>query len=261
MSGASLAVKRFERWIEAQDEDRSLATFRKVFAAIWLLYDTVDLGWGMTERERIWLPHAREPYLIGLQVVLLASGTMMLAGRRLWVSAMIAATARAAEALTVFPLNDFFFVSIVDIYLAHSDGGPLRTGARPKWVRDSLLVQLGWVYLATAILKMSPDWLDGGHLFVRVHYLSHSHGWPYPRRLLTLLGSLAVDAALAKVAVALEVALSAVLFARRPYWLGAALALALHGFGALVTNVWFFSASMLAAVLILVPRARHRRIV
>jgi hypothetical protein len=184
---------------------------------------------------------------------------MMLAGRRIWISALIAAAARAAEGFVVFPLNDFFFVSIIDVYLAHSDGGPLRTGARPKWVRDALLVQLGWVYLATAILKLSPDWLGGGHLFVRVQYLARSHDWPYPPRLLALLGSLAVDAALAKVAVVLEFALSALLFARRPYWLGAALALCLHGFGALVTNVWFFSASMLAAVLILLPRRARPR--
>jgi hypothetical protein len=254
MSAASLAAERFARWVAAEDQDASLASFRRVFTAIWLVYDAIDLGWGMTERERIWAPHTREPYLVVLQVVLIGSGAMMLVGKRLWLSALIAAVARVAEACLFFPLNDFFFVSIIDIYLAHSDGGPYRAGARPRWVRDALLVQLGWVYLATAVLKLNPDWLGGGHLFVRIQYLSRSHGWPYPPALLALLGSLVVDAVVAKIAVALEVALAVVLFARRPYWLGAALALGLHAFGALVTNVWFFSGSMVAAVLLLLPR-------
>jgi len=47
-----------------------------------------------------------------------------------------------------------------------------------------------------------------------------------------------------------------VLWARRPYWLGVALVIGIHTFGTLVTNVWFFSAQTIAAVVLLLPRGR-----
>ncbi len=253
---ASNVLERFERWISVSDSDASVAVYRRVFASIWLVYDVVDLGLGMTERSRIWFPHARSPGLVTLQVVLIASGVMLALGRHVWGFGMTAAVARAVEALTLFPLNDFFFGSVVYLLLAHSDGGPFAKATRPRWVRDALLLQFGFIYLATGVLKLNPDWLDGGQLFVRTQYLARSHGWPYPAPLEQALSSLVADARLSKIGVASEIALAGVVFARRPYWLGAVLTLAIHSFGALVTNVWFFSASMAAGVLVLLPRAR-----
>jgi hypothetical protein len=256
MSSLSTARDRFARWLDADDDGDALRTYRRVFAAIWVAYDVVDLVWGMTERSRIWFPHERSADLVALQAVLVASGAMLALGRFVWISGMVAALARGAEAFGYFALNDFFFASVVYLILAHSDGGPWGRGRRPRWVRDTLLAQLAWIYVATGILKLNPDWLDGGQLFVRSQYLWTGQNWPYPAVVEKALSSVAVDARLAQAGAMSEIALGVVLFARRPYWLAAALVLGIHGFGALVTNVWFFSASMAAGVLILMPRRR-----
>lgn len=273
MSAASIALERFERWLDAQDDGLAVASFRRVFAAIWVVYDVIDLAWGMTERSRVWFPHDRSPGLLALQVVLVASGAMLGIGRYVWASGMVAAVARGTEAFLFFPLNDFFFASVIYLLLAHSDGGPFAhepsahfadAGARrqdrrrPRWVRDALILQLGWIYLATGVLKMNPDWLDGGQLFVRTQYLATSHGWPYPAPLAQALASPAFDAKLSMIGAASEIALGALMFARGPYWVAALLAAAVHGFGALVTNVWFFPASMAAGVFLLLPRRPSR---
>jgi hypothetical protein len=249
--------ERFARWIDAQDEGDNVPRFRRVFCAIWVFYDALDAMWGLTERGRIWLPHPRDPGLLLLQVSLVWSGAMLVVGRRIWMFGMVAFAARLSEGLLYFRLNDFYMVSVVYLFLAHSDGGPSASGQRPRWVRDALLVQFGWIYLATGVLKLNPDWLGGGHLFVRTQYLALL-GWPYPKWLVLAFRSLVLDGLLAKVAAALEISLAAVLFARRPYWLAVLLALAIHGFGTLMTNVWFFSASMIAAVWLLMPRPGSR---
>jgi hypothetical protein len=254
MRQASIALDRFQRWIDAQDTGASLATYRRVFATIWLVYDLIDLALGMTERSRIWFPHPRDPHLFELQAVLVGSGAMLVLGKGVWAFGVLAAAARTTEALRFFALNDFFFGSVVYLLLAHSDGGPFAKGLRPKWVRDALLLELGYVYLATGVLKLNPDWLSGGHLFVRTQYLAYGQAWPYPHAIEHLLSLRAVDAWLAALGAALELTLGAVIFARRPYWLAAALVVGIHAFGALITNVWFFSASMATGVLILFPR-------
>jgi len=257
MSPVSLAIERISQWVGAEDADQSLATFRRVFAGVWLLYDAIDLVWGTTERSLSWFPHARDWRLAALQVVLVASGLMLVVGKRIWMFGMAAAAARATEALEMFPLNDFYFCSIVYALIAHSGGGPFAEGRRPKWVHDALLVEFAWVYLATGVLKLNRDWLSGGHLFVRTQYLVQSQDWPFPLPVERALRSLPIDGVLATVGAALEILLSGVMFARRPYRLGVTLAVAIHGAGALITNVWFFSASMIAGVALLLPRA-HR---
>jgi len=288
----STVLERFTRWIDAPDEDDRVRIFRRVFAALWLAYDLTDLAWGMTERSRNWFPHPREGGLVALQLALVASGGMLVLGRNVWAFGMAAAVARGIEARRFFSLNDFHFASVIYLLLAHSEGGPFvrqansaiaarppdgpiaadsaesfmaaRPGRRaagraaPKWVRDVLLVQLAWIYLATGVLKLNPDWLGGGHLFVRTQYLALV-GWPYPEPLARALGHLAVDATLAKLGAVLEIALGLVLLARRGYRLGVGLALGIHGVGTLLTNVWFFSASMIAAVALLLPQARFIR--
>jgi hypothetical protein len=226
-----------------------------VFAAIWVVYDTVDLAAGTTERAALWLPHPRNTDLMALQLLLVVSGTALALGAWVWIAGMTAAAARAYEALAYFPLNDFYFVSVVALLLAHSEGGPFGPRRPPRWVRDALLVELAWVYAWTAILKLSPDWLDGGHLFVRTQYLASGAAWPYPAAVLLAFAQLRVDAAMACLGVAAELTLAFVVLRRAPYWLAVGLALAIHGFGTLVTNVWFFSATMIAAIALAVPRS------
>ncbi len=264
MSAASIALERFERWLDAEDDGPAVATFGRVFAAIWVVYDVIDLGWGMTERARVWFPHDRSQGLVALQCALVVSGATLALGRQVWISGMIAAATRTAQAFIFFSLNDFFFASVVYLLLAHSEGGPFRRlprppGWRPRWVRDALIAQLGWIYLATGVLKLNPDWLDGGQLFVRTQYLVTSHGWPYPAALTRAMTSLAFDSTLSKIGAASEIALGMVMLARGPYWLAVALAVGIHAFGALVTNVWFFPVSMAAGVVLLLPRARRDR--
>jgi Vitamin K-dependent gamma-carboxylase len=256
MSSASTVLERIERWTEAEDPSSALPSFRRVFAAIWMVYDAIDLGWGMTERSRIWFPHPRDHDLVALQAVLLVSGAMLVLGRKVWPFGILAAVARALEAFRFFLLNDFLFVSVVCLLLAHSEGGPFERRYRPRWVRDVLLLQLAWIYLCTGLLKLNPDWLSGGHLFVRTQYLWTGHGWPYPALLERAFSSLPFDAWMSRVGAAFEISLGVVLLARRPYWLAAVLVVGIHAIGTLVTNVWFFSASMIAGVLLLMPRPR-----
>lgn len=259
MSSTSPALDRARRavaaWIDAEDAGAALPLFRRIFAGIWVVYDVVDLVWGMTERSRIWFPHEREPGLFALQAVLVLAGAVLASGRFVWIAGIVAALARGAEAFEYFALNDFFFVSVVYLFLAHSDGGPFQRARRPRWVRDALVFQLGWVYVATGALKLNPDWLDGGQLFVRSQYLWNGQNWPYPAFVERALASVPVDAKLSLLGAGSELLLGAVLLARRPYALAVALAIGVHAFGALVTNVWFFSASMIAGVAVLMPRA------
>ncbi|MGH7272830.1 MAG: HTTM domain-containing protein, partial [Polyangiaceae bacterium] len=213
----------------------------------------------MTERSINWFPHARSPGLCAAQAALIVSGLILLSGRWIWAAGIAATAARATEALVYFPLNDFFFCSVVTLLLAHSAGGPFASNRRPMWVRHALLAQFGATYIATAILKLNPDWLSGGHLFVRSQYLLLSRGWPYPAWLEASLASLSADAFASKMAIAAELTLGGVLLARRPYWLGVVLVLGLHAVGTFMTNVWFFSATMVAGVLLLLPRGLHER--
>lgn len=262
MSTRSIALEGLARWIASDDPHGGIAAFRRAFAAIWLSYDAFDVVFGATERSALWLPHPRSSDLVAVQLVLVAAGVALVCGWRVWIAGMTAAAARGVEALSFFPLNDFYFASVVYLLVAHSEGGPFSRdapGRSPRWVRDALLLELAWVYAATAILKLSPDWLDGGHLYVRTQYLVHASAWPYPAPIARALASTTVDAVLAKVGVLGELTLAGVVLARRPYRLGVALAVGIHGFGTLATNVWFFSASMVAAVALLVPRGRSRR--
>ncbi len=255
MSRPSPVLERFGRWIDAEDVGAGVATFRRVFAGIWLLYDLIDVTGATTERALDWFPHERSAGLVVLQAVLVVCGIMLLWGRGIWAFGMLAAATRASEAVVYFGLNDFFFASVVYLLLAHSTGGPFAGDRRPKWVRDVLLIEFAFTYVATAVLKANPDWLSGAHLFVRTQYLFVSRSWPYPGWLEPLLARLAVDAVLAKLALVFELALAGVLLARRPYWLGAALVVGVHAFGAFMTNVWFLSATMIAGVLLLLPRS------
>lgn len=258
MSLPSSVRNRVFSWLDREDRDDSVARFRRIFTGLWLVYDLMDLLLGATEHARNWFPHSLSTGLLAIQLGLVMCGVQLLRDRRVYAFAMIASGLRLLEGLTFFNLNDFYFYSITMLLLAHGDGGPFEQSRRPLWVRHALLVELGWIYFATALLKMHPDWLGGGHLYVRTEYLERALGWPYPSPLRGAFQSLAVDAALARLAIGAELLLAFVLWARRPYWLGVLLAVGIHTFGALVTNVWFFSASMIAAVALLLPRSRRQ---
>ncbi|MBS1898531.1 MAG: hypothetical protein JSS88_14400, partial [Actinobacteria bacterium] len=54
------------------------------------------------------------------------------------------------------------------------------------------------------------------------------------------------------------IALGAMLWLRKPRRVAIGLAIAIHAFGTLATNVWFFSAVMIACVVCLMPRPRDQ---
>jgi len=246
-------------WLDREDPDGAVARFRRIFAGIWLAYDLIDLALGATEHGRNWFPHPREPGLVAIQIALVVCGVQLVRQRRVYAFGLAAAALRLVEGLAFFKLNDFYFYAITMLLLAHGDGGPFEEGKRPVWVRHALLVELGWIYFATALMKANPDWLSGGHLYVRTEYLSRALGWPYPPPLRHAFQSLAVDSVLAHLAIGAELVLALVLWARRPYWLGVFLVVGIHTFGTIVTNVWFFSASTITAVVVLLPRSGRRR--
>src|SRR5258708_2841074 len=121
----------------------------------------MDLLLGTTEHARNWFPHARDGRLVAIQLGLVVCGIDLLINRRVYVVAMMAAGLRLIEGLVFFHLNDFYFYSITLLLLAHGDGGPFERGIRPLWVRRALLWELGWIYFATAVMKLNPHWLGG----------------------------------------------------------------------------------------------------
>ena len=242
-----------DAYLVGDDDGDAVRRARRVFAGVWLVYDVLDVALGGTEHARDWFPHSRDPALLAAQLVLVACGVQLVRDRMPYVFGLLAVAARILESV-IFGLNDFLFYVVVMLLLAHGDGGPFERNKRPVWVRHLLLAQLGWIYLATGVLKLNHVWLSGGHLFVRTEYLARAFHWPYPGFVHAAFESLRVDAMLARMAAAAEIALGVVLVARRPYWLGVLLVFGIHTFAMLVTNVWFFSVSAIALVVLLLPR-------
>ncbi len=246
---------------DAEDEGGAVRRARRYFAGLWLAYDVVDLVLGGTDHASSWLPHSRVGSIVVVQVLLIVCGAALVGDRRPYVFGLLAVAARLFEAY-VFHLNDFYYYAVIMLLLAHGDGTPFDKRHDPKhplWVRWALLAELGWIYISTGVLKLNVVWLSGGHLFARTQYLIHALDWPYPRALESAFASLRVLGTLSWLAVLAELTLGVCLWLRRPYWLGVTLAVAIHTFAALVTNVWFFSASMIGLVAILMPRPAPMR--
>ena len=168
---------------------------------------------------------------------------------------LYAAALRAAELYRYYDLNDYAFAAVTMLLLAHAEGGPFASG-RPTWVRDALRVELAWIYFATAVLKMSSAWLGGGEIFVRSMHLARAHAWPYPGFVLAVLRSREADGLLAWLGLAAELTIAVVYVRPGLRKIGVPIAIGLHAFGALIVNVWFFSAAMIAAAVTLMPARR-----
>ncbi|CAN5314692.1 hypothetical protein BH09MYX1_BH09MYX1_15530 [soil metagenome] len=249
------------RWLAAEDPDAAVARFRPVFAGIVVLYDVIDVALGATEHETDWFPHARDQEMLFLQLALIGCGLLLAFGKWVYITGIICAALRFEEA-RIFALNDFHFIAVLTLLVAHGQGGPFSgEGApkNPKWVRDALLAQVAFVYLATAWLKLGPAWIRGDGIYVRTMYLAVGSRWPFPGFIERALGLRAFDGWLARGAVLAEGALAITLIRRRPYILAVGLAVGIHAFGAVATNVWFFGAVMITTVVMLMPRGRRGR--
>jgi hypothetical protein len=258
----STVLDRARRWIDHDIDDPGLIWFRSAFGVIWLVYDLLDLLCAGTATCGWWPSgvFGAPRSLQLLQIGLIACEVAMVRGSYALAAPLAAAALRAVEAYWFLRLNDFYYFIVVALLLSQvppSAGWARRPRAPlPGWVRDALRWQTAWIYLATGSLKLNTAWLSGGHLYVRQTYLANVVHWPYPRALIPYLSSPAVDAKLAWVAAASEIALGALVLAGRPAAAILVLAAGIHLFGALATNVWFFGASMVAQVALLHRRRR-----
>jgi hypothetical protein len=251
--------RAFLRWVEAEMPRRTLVRFRIAFALVWLGYDVVDLLVGGTASAWRFQPVGAPPALAATQTVLVGLELLILVGWRVEITALFAAGMRILE-VNILPLNDFFYYIVVAVVLsragvsAHYDGEPAPERV-PQWPRDLLLYQMAWIYACTALLKLSPEWLSGDHLWVRHQLLLESGTIPYPAFYRRCAESLACNAWLARLGVISEGVLAALLVLRRPRLLIVGLALGIHGFAAAAMNVFFFGLSIVFELAILVPGA------
>jgi hypothetical protein len=254
---SSTVHERLTGWLGRSEPAQDLARFRRAFAAIWLAYDALDLFWSGTAFCANWLGalvNGPQTGMVVCQVGLVLAQLALLCDFAIPLAAIAAVALRSYEAFEYFGLNDFFYYLVTSSYLIFSAPEGERDAQRvPAWVRDALVFQTGWIYVATAVMKMNPAFLSGGHFLVRHEYMLLSH-WPFPGFLRPALESLAVNRALSYLTVGGELALGLLLIARRGRPLALVLVLGIHVFAALFVNVWFFSASMIAQVGLLFPR-------
>jgi hypothetical protein len=256
----SPVADRFRRWALAEAPALPVARFRTAFALVWLLYDVLDLWCLGTARIHNWLATETPPRLLAVLLGLIACEVVMLVGEPLVLvvpATVTAAWIRALEWRDFVRLNDFAYFAVTAIILAHArPTGSLfarrpTTRMVPRWPRDVLVWQAAWIYFATGLMKLNPSWLSGRHLYVRLQYLEHAFGWPFPPPLVWCADTLPCDAALGWIGVLGELTLALLLvFYPRRRVVGP-LVVGIHTFGALATNVWFFGPSLIAQVILL----------
>jgi len=249
----SSVAETYRRWCCQTEAGLALFQFRFAFAAIWLCYDLADLVFRGTA-SILWVFPAKAWPLAGLQLLLIATQSLVLIGVKPRLACLLCFVLRLTEAEFFYSLNDFYYYAIVMLILSQvSIAGP--NSPTRSWPRHILIAQLAWIYFATALLKLNPEWLSGGHLFVRQSYLDFVQHWPYPALYRTCCINLRAGALLARAGVTGELLMVFLLATRRWPRCTILLAISLHLFAALALNVWFFGASMVAQVAFLLwPR-------
>jgi hypothetical protein len=231
-------------WTVAEDKDSSLPRFRFWFAFVWITYDFFDLISHGTA-DILWTTSASDGPLRALQAALIVGQLCILLGISAPLACVVCFFLRLAEAQFYFGLNDYYYYCVMILPLTFA-------GEKRLWTRKLLLLQIAWIYFATATLKLNQDWLSGGHLYVRQNYLAAIQGWPYPAWYRALFLSLSGCRWLAVLGVAAEFVLAGMVLSRRFPRACTALAVSVHLFAALALNVWFFGASMALGVALLV---------
>ena len=260
-------------WLQREIDAAPLIGFRRAFAAVWLVYDVFDLSLSGTSLCAYWPSTMIEGAPLGLRIMqlgLIGCELSLLVGRWVPIAALASCGLRAAEQWQYFVLNDFLYYCVTAAWLVFSaprvslhDSADEAARARveprvPGWLQDGLSLQTGWIYLASATLKLNPAFISGEHFWVRHAYQLQVAHWPYPVFLRPWLLSLPVNAGLAWLTVLSEASLGALLWLRRGRPIALALALGIHVFAALAMNVFFFGASLIAQVWWLFPRAKAR---
>lgn len=247
----SNAAERFRAWCIQSETGGALWRFRFAFTALWLTYDLADLIFHGTASI---LFGSDAHGLFTLQLLLIGAQFLVLANMGARLACFLCFTLRLAEAKFFFGLNDFYYYCAMMLLLSsvslEGPGQPAKV-----WPRSALLAQMAWMYFATALLKLNPDWLSGGHLFVRQAYLAGGQGWPYPGFYTACCLNLGAASALAKLGVLAEFTMAILLTMKRWPRLTLALGFSIHLFAALALNVWFFGASMVLGTYFLLPRS------
>ncbi len=256
MTTATPAAARrnpFLSWLNDEQRSTPLDRFRIAFALIWLAYDVCDLSvhgtWTCLHPDQ--LLSGAQSDLVQIQVALIVLELGLLTGFFPFAFAFAAAYVRGVMAFEHFRLNDFLYYCMTAALMgvAYLDARPIfRPKFVQRWALSVMRVELGFLYIATAIMKMNPSWLSGAHLYVRFEYLREAFNWPYPGFVMSCVESPKCAAAHAVMGVSGEVTLGLLLIVGRTPRLALLLAIAIHAFGALGTNVWFFGASMIAHV-------------
>jgi hypothetical protein len=266
----SSVTDRFRGWVRAESSAAPIVRFRIAFAAIWLVYDVLDLSTSGTARCNNWLATGSPTGLVLLQAGLIVCELVMLRGlpaRLVGPATMLAAALRALEWHDYLRLNDFAYYGVTAVVLAHAhaEGGlfrmPQPSARAPLWPRRLLILQAGWMYLATGLLKLNPTWLSGKHLFVRLQYLRAALGWHSPSIMNRCADALGCDSVLAVVGVLGELTLGVLLIVLPRRRIVTPIALMIHGVGALATNVWFFGPSLIAQIVFLTAPDDRRALV
>jgi hypothetical protein len=256
---------KWNRWLSATCPREGFIYFRVAFATIWLIYDLLDVSVGGA-RGFFWsvLDPGVFDRLLACQVFLIICEVGLITGRKTREFAFAAFLARSYQSY-MFPLNDFLYYSVAALILSQCDcEGPKSEPAR-AWPRDVFILQMAWMYFATALLKLSPTFLSGGDLYVRQNYMG-ANGWPYPQFYRNWVSFLPHDAELAWLGIAGEFTLAILLFSwwyfpkyrTRLKQASTVMALAIHAFGIVFLNVFFFSLSMVVSVVLLLQKGDEK---
>ena len=242
---------RFLNWITSTSEQKSIIYFTRVFAAIWLVYDIIDVSRSQMLTNFWFLGLQVSPQVvIYTQVTTIVCEVGMLIGYYPRLFALGACLARASFAYR-FPMNDYLYFSVTTLILSQYDYAERKT-----WLRDVLVLQTAWIYFSSAIMKMNPAFLSGGDLYARQNYLAAVLPIPYPAFYRAWIADIHHDAILAWLGIGMELLLPALLLS---WWLlpnrrkilrlsAIFLAAGVHLYAAFALNVFFFGASILAQV-------------
>jgi hypothetical protein len=234
-----------------------LVKLRVALAAVWLVYDCIDLCFSKTATQFIEPSASLRLSFILLQTILILSQWCIVRGKKPQQMCAVAAAARFME-YSLFHLNDFgydFIMLLLCCTVPHDESSE-ESAAWHGRLQPLFVLQTAYLYFATALLKLGPTWLRGGDLFVRQMYMLHVQSWPYPAPYARCVSSLDCNQILALSGVASEFILSAALLCwallprtqRIAQYIAVAVCCAIHGFAAISDNVWFFGVSMVLQV-------------
>ncbi len=259
----STVLDRARRWFDHDSDDPGLLWFRSAFGLVWLAYDLCDLLCSGTAICSYWPSGVfGAPYSLQLlQLGLLACEVAMICGSYALIAPLLAAALRALEAWWFLRLNDFTTSSWSRCSSRRSPrlrveealcSSPPGVGARRSALADSLdLPRHRDVEAQRSVAVRRPP--------PRAPRVPRRRGALAPTRAPSSLADPSPGGRGARLGSGgLGARAQALVAAGRPAAAILVLAAGIHAYGALGTNVWFFGASMVAQVALLLPHSARR---